>query len=432
MLMVIILFILGLLSYILRYVLNVILAHHMSMQMFGDYGVAIGVLTGLTTLLLLGTNDTVRKYVPLYKESGETEKLHAFIKWNIKLVLAGFFVYYLIIAAVVFFFFNGSIANLLYFHMAMYFLLMAPVAAVALLIIDYLLGEDRVIVSTCIDVVIRYSVLIVIALTAVYYVSDSFTNEIVIAAWVIVSLLTILLGLLPFILRKKNILERVSTALKARVSAEDARIWYKDAAGLVILGTIYALGGYLDLYVVEGIGSNEEMVGLYVAILSITEFFFIFPSATSKYVIPHISKMFGSPDQQAELQRRINNTNLFNVAIAVVLAAGIIIFREQILGIFGPGYVVASLPLCVSVIAVTLNAIGDLPDQLLTYTGFENQVTVFIIAEIVTLIGLGSLFCYYYGLLGVCMGMLVSMSLRLVLCFWLAKKKLPVKSLSII
>jgi len=432
MLAVIVLFVLGLISYLMRYFLNVILAHHMSMQMFGDYGVAIGVLTGLTTLLLLGTNDTVRKYVPLYKETGETEKLQAFIKWNIKLVLLGFLVYYLIIAAVVFIFFKGSLANLLYFHMAMYFLLMAPVAAVALLIIDYLLGEDRVILSTCIDVVVRYGVLIVIALTVVYYVSDSFTNVIVLAAWIIVSLLVIVLGLLPFILGKKNILARISTTLKARVSAEDARVWYKDAAGLVILGTIYALGGYLDLYVVEGIGSNEEMVGLYVAILSITEFFFIFPSATSKYVIPHISKMFGSPDQQADLQKRINNTNILNVGIAVVLAAIIIIFREQILGIFGPGYVIASLPLVVSVIAVTLNAIGDLPDQLLTYTGFENQVTLFIIAEIITLIGLGSLLCYYFGLLGVCLGMLASMSLRLVLCYWLARKNLPVKTLSII
>lgn len=432
MLMVLILFVLGLVSYILRYALNVILAHHMSMQMFGDYGVAIGVLTGLTTLLLLGTNDTVRKYVPLYRENGETEKLRAFIKWNIKLVLLGFLVYYLVIAAAVFIFFNGSLANLLYFHMAMYFLLMAPVAAVALLIIDYLLGEDRVVVSTFIDVVIRYGVLIVVALTVVYYVTDSFTNDIILAAWILVSILVIVLGLLPFILGKKNILEKVSTTLKARISAEDARLWYKDAAGLVILGTIYALGGYLDLYVVEGIGSNEEMVGLYVAILSITEFFFIFPSATSKYVIPHIGKMFGTADQQAELQKKINNTNLFNVAIAVALAAGIIIFREPILGIFGPGYVAASLPLVVSVIAVTLNAIGDLPDQLLTYTGYENQVTLFIIAEIVTLIGLGSLLCYYFGLLGVCMGMLASMSLRLVLCFWLAKKKLPVKSLSII
>ena len=432
MLAVIVLFILGFASYILRYFLNVILAHHMSMAMFGDYGVAIGVLTGLTTLLLLGTNDTVRKYVPLYKENGETEKLRAFIKWNIKLVLVGFVVYYLIIAAAVFIFFNGSLTNLLYFHMAMYFLLMAPVAAIAMLIIDYLLGEDRVILSTCIDVVIRYGVLIVIAFTVVYYVSDSFTNEIVLSAWIIVSLLVIVLGLLPFILGKKSIVERATTVLKSRISAEDARMWYKDSAGLVILGTIYALGGYLDLYVVEGIGRNEEMVGLYVAILSITEFFFIFPSATSKYVIPHISKMFGSSDQQAELQKRINKTNLFNVVIAVVLAALIIIFREQILGIFGPGYVVASLPLVVSVIAVTLNAIGDLPDQLLTYTGFENQVTLFIIAEIITLIGLGSFLCYYYGLLGVCMGMLASMSLRLVLCFWLARKKLPVKSLSII
>jgi O-antigen/teichoic acid export membrane protein len=432
MLMVIALFILGLLSYILRYGLNVILAHHMNMAMFGDYGVAIGVLTGLTTLLLLGTNDTVRKYVPLYKENGETEKLHAFIKWNIKLVLLGFLVYYLAIAAAVFLVFNGNLANLLYFHMAMYFLLMAPVAAIAMLIIDYLLGEDRVLFSTFLDVVIRYCVLIIVALTVVYYVSDSFTNEIVISAWILVSLLIIVLGLLPFVFKKKNILEKLSTTLKAKISAEDARIWYKDAAGLVILGTIYALGGYLDLYVVEGIGSNEEMVGLYVAILSITEFFFIFPSATSKYVIPHISKMFGTPDQQAELQKRINNTNIINVGIAVVLAALIIIFREQVLGIFGPAYVAASLPLVVSVIAVTLNAIGDLPDQLLTYTGYENQVTLFIIAEIITLIGVGSLLCYYYGLLGVCMGMLASMSLRLVLCFWLARKKLPVKTLSII
>lgn len=428
---VLILFILGLISYVLRLVLNVILANHMSTAMFGDYGVAIGVLTGLTTLLLLGSHEAVIKYVPLYKETGDSEKIRAFVKWNIRLILGVFLVYYLIIAAAIVIFFKSSPAAFLVSHMAMYFLVMAPVAAVAILIIHYMLGEDRIILSTTLDIVVRYVILIIVALTAVFFVSDSFTNEIIITAWIIVCLLIIALGLAALLSGHRNILSQVSTVVKAKIPAIDARAWYRDSIGLAILGTVYALGGYLDLYIVELIGVNEDMVGLYVAILAITEFFFIFPSATSKFVIPHINKMFLSPEHQADLQKRINTTNFFNVVLAVALASVIIIFREPILATFGPEYVAASLPLVFVVIGVTMNAIGDLPDQLLTYAGYENQVTIFIVAEVLTLIGVGTVLCYFYGLLGLSVATLISLSLRLVLCYWLARKKLPVKSLTI-
>ena len=425
-----VLFILGLLSYILQYTLNVILAHHMSMAMFGDYGVAIGVLTVLTTILLLGSNKAVRKYLPLYKESGETEKIQAFIKWNIKMVLGIFLVYYLVIAIAVVICFNGNVANFLDFHLAMYFLLIAPIAAIPSLIINYLLGANRVLLSVSLDMVVRYGVLIVYVLTAVYFIDESFTKDIVIAAWILVSVLLIFLGIVPFLLGKKTIVQHVSAVVKTRVSDTDARAWYRVSANFAVLSIVYAIGMYMDLYIVEIFGTNEEMVGLFVAIIAIIEFFYIFPSATSRYVIPHINKMFGSPEQQADLQKRINNINILNAVVAIALAAIIIIFRQSILTTFGDAYVSASLPLVIAVIAVTVNAIGDLPPKLLIYSGYEKQVTLYVIAKIVTLICLGSTLCYYYGLLGLCIAILVSISLQRLLCFRLARKKLPVKSLT--
>lgn len=426
------LFLLGLLSYLLQLVLNIILARHLSMELFGDAGIAVSLLTTLSAFLLLGSDDLVRKHLPLIGTQGTPARIRALVSWNAGLLVRVFLLYYLVLAAVCLVFFNGNLSAMISWHILVYFLLLAPLAAIARQIITYHMAMDRILLSTTLDLVVRYILLIAGVLAAVLVAGGVLTGGVIFLVWLVGLLLLAALSLIPHLLRVPGICRQAMGILKTRCTRSDARAWSRDARGLVILGTIFPLAGAMDRYVLEVVDVHESMVGLYMAVVALTAFFFVFPSATSRYVIPAISRIHTSQSDRAELQRRIDLTNRFNGILGTGLAIILIVFAVPLLDLFGEGYAAAAPALIVITIAALLVAIADLPGRLLNYTGYEREAAVYVAVQIAITIVLGSILCLRFGLIGLSAAVLASTALRLYLCLRLVRKTLPVRSLTVL
>ncbi|WP_428737336.1 hypothetical protein [Sulfurimonas sp.] len=151
------LIILSTLGYGLNILFQRYLTHHLEPHIYGDFAIGINVLEIVVTLLLLGTELSVIKFLPLFTK--EQDEL-IFFRWNLAFLKKPLllFLFFLAIASLVFFILQDQFESFLKeeLHISLTMLFIAPFSMFYALFLSYLDAKSKVLQASLINSVARY------------------------------------------------------------------------------------------------------------------------------------------------------------------------------------------------------------------------------------------------------------------------------------
>ncbi len=86
---------LGIAAYFVKYFLNIILTRHLTPSEYGDLAVFLRTVIILSLVLLLGTNNSTKKYLSKYLVKKDIKNIREFIIWNSRVVRKALLIYIL-------------------------------------------------------------------------------------------------------------------------------------------------------------------------------------------------------------------------------------------------------------------------------------------------------------------------------------------------
>jgi O-antigen/teichoic acid export membrane protein len=290
----------------------------------------------------------------------------------------------------------------------------SPLAAFAMLIIDYLVAVDMTVASTVIEKILKNLIITLFFCAAIYIFNAKLSFHTVAIVWGISFTALGLTGLAAIAVRYKGVFKASSCGVNPEPLTEETSAWYRSSIIMLLFSVIYEIGIVLDLYLIEIFGADEKDVGRYMAILTAGSFFSVLRFCASKYITPYISSYKESEERKLALQKKIMIINRFNVILTIIAFSAILIYKEQILGLFGAEYTQIQGPLMISAIGFAADGILGSQFNYLFYSGHEKYAIFAVSSGIIILLLAGIPLTLFWGLYG------ISIATSTVIVFYLA------------
>ncbi len=425
------LLILGILSYIINLSFNIFISHIIPSDLYGDFSIAIRSIFILSLLLLLGTNISSVKYLSQYIDNNPNNS-SVFIRWNLKLIAKTFIFYSLILLIFYSFLFLLHFLSIHSFndnHYFIYFLWLTPFSAFYLLLACLVLSNKQNSLAFFINKMIMSIFLIIF----IFFTTKIFNVTIKLTHLVLFMTLTFFLIIIIELFITKKILTRhkINILKKKDINIDNTKHkrWLSDSLRLTPVQLIFNLVCFFDLLIIEIIHPNEDAVGYYVAMLTIANILWVIPSSVTSFFAPLLSPLLEKKWYQ-EIQGLIDTANYINVPISILLLIFIVIFSNNILSLFGNTHQTAQIPLLILSAAYFIGAAAFANARILTF--YDSKVTMTInIFELILLIVTSLILTYYFGLLGMSIAVLFSISSKTGLMYFYVKQKLPIKPFTV-
>jgi len=174
--------------------------------------------------------------------------------------------------------------------------------------------------------------------------------------------------------------------------------WVTVAFPLFFISGMLMILSRTDIVMIGAI-TGTEAAGFYSAAARIAELVVFGLNAVNTIAAPIISQLY-STSQHSELQRIVSLAAKGVFLTVVPVAVVIILFGKTILGLFGPGFVIAYVPMVILLTGQILNALTGPVGSLMTMTGYERQAAWIIGTGAGTNIALNSVLIPLLGIVG--------------------------------
>ncbi len=383
-----------LLSYIVIYFYNIILARLLTPAQYGDIGVTIAIITICIPLLLIGGNLASKLYLGSYFMSQDYSHARGFLVWLRRRFLIGTLVISIIGTLLITAdttLLNLGIIKQHFFHPAIYAFWLVPLATFATLqsaianalqrfvlsifpikVLLYLLAMPIFyIYAVCIDKMNTYSAIFCIGITYVI---------------VIIVQTTFLYINFP------------SKYFNIKVKMKHIE-WHKTSLQLFISTLAFLSVATISLVMVEVLATQEGDVGIFTAILAITGSLPL-PSLAFNYIISPIIAPAFTQNQIPYLQKLLHHCNFFNIIITFTLLVIIIFFGKTLLAHFNPTFSLAYSTLLICAISFAIYYLAFSAIMLLMYHGQTKLLSKILIAQLLIIIVLDLILIPEYQMLG--------------------------------
>lgn len=419
---------------ILKYILNAFLANHFSASLYGDFAVAIRILSVVSFVLLFGTSSTSLRYLSIYLQNHDNDSALQYASWNMRFIIKSFLICIILSSACIlggFLLHINGIKHFASYHLAVYLIWLAPIVSIITLLSSYLLSDRKLYAAILLKKFCKYGLQLVFFSVAILLLNISYNSFSVVitllGSYILLLLISIILTYvyMPFVrlLQFKNIFHYVSSN---RSSA-----WFSTSLKMLFNSLVFMFICSLDLFIVETVLPQEHAVGHYAAILIITGFLYIVPNGVFSYIKPEISRLVSGDANRGRFQRQWNMTVGVSTFMQVVLLCIILFFGKVLLSHFGTSYSYDYVPLCaaalsVFVITVTMPAVYIL--------NFSDGIRALLYCDILTVIlqiifGVGM--TYYFGILGTSISVGISNLPKIIFIVIKARQNSGIKSLII-
>lgn len=427
------LFVLAVLGYLLKMLLNLFLARHLSASIYGDYSVAIRVLTILVTLSLFGTNIGVNRFFAKYLHLNERATATTYIAWNIKLLGITFLIAFILATAsfsVMLALHYLKIQDLNKYYLAAYVLWLVPFAAIGTLMASFVLTSNRILLSSFYKSPFKYLLQLILFMIVVWYIDPELNNLSIVFVLFLSFILIIMISTLSIseeilILFRQGFKNMVGTSLAQRELL-------KTSSSLIANNIIFTVSCTLDLFAVELFSADQAHVGYYAAALSIVSILWLIPTNAYQGLKYRLAVLFVREDGHEELQYRLNRINAIVFSIVIVLIFLIVFFANSLLSYFGPEYVKAERELIILSIASGIACIGHIAPVLLVFAGYENKVLKWSIVELLLMLILVFPATYFFDIYGTAVATAAVMLIKPFATILEARKKLGLRPISIL
>ncbi|WP_133129707.1 polysaccharide biosynthesis C-terminal domain-containing protein [Legionella yabuuchiae] len=426
------LFVLAFFGYALKFGLNIFLARHLTASLYGDYSVAIKLLTILITLSLFGTNIGANRFFVKYLQSDDKEMATNYLAWNVKLLgftfLITFFIALLAFGIMLLLhYFN--IKDINQYHLATYTLWLVPFAAIAKLLSSFLLSGNRILLSMLYNNPFKYLIEIVLFALVVIFIDPELNNTSIV---IVLFVSFVLISIISNFSMNEEILQLLRLGIKKYKNINLSQMeWLQTSSRLISNNIIFAVTCSIDLIAVELFSSNEAHVGYYAAILTIISLLWLVPGSVYQGLKPQFTILLNDELGHQELQQKLNMTNLIAFILIVVLMLLIIFFGKSILAYFGPQYVQVYSELIVLIVATACSCLARIAPSLLVYAGYESIVLRWSIIELGLMVVLTMPATYWFDIKGTAFATAFVLILKPFFTILIARKKLGLRPLSI-
>jgi glutamate:GABA antiporter len=422
--------VLGLVSYALMYIFNTVLTSFLPASAYGEIYICLRLIIIFSLIIIVGTNFSAKKHLSRFFEEKNNCMVQNYIRWNIFFITKPFLVFISILIV---------LSLLAYFGIPVIdkftlgFLWIVPFNAVLIIFNSYIQSNKWPILYYFFNKIA--SILITLFFIGVGVVFFGLTVDIKSIIYIVfISILTALI--LEFLLIRMTLraydigkLFSFNWSLKNNTLKALGESWSSDAFKLMInfliIGQIYVIG----LYILKYIGSNNNSIGYYSAILVITNVIFIMPSSITSLMDAGIAPMLAQKKYN-DLQSNITTINRFNICILILVFSVIVFFSEYLLSLFGEEYIAAQIPLIIQSFALLLLALFLPSIEILTYWN-SKKILKFSITEALVLTVSGFVLVYYFDLLGLSIAVLLTSLVKVILVYLTLKKNIPISPLSI-
>ncbi|MDP1614340.1 MAG: hypothetical protein Q8L68_00935 [Methylococcales bacterium] len=408
---------LAFLGYAAKYALNIVLAHHLSSRLLGDFNIALRTLGLLTAFALMGTHTASKRFVSHYLHHHRNDMLEDYIAWNFRFIRISFTVC-VVVAITAYLVMHAlhiwHIKDIRDYHLAIYMLWVAPLAALWTLLSSYLLCANYPILSQIFQNTknILYIVLFFFLVLWLKIAVDRDSLFLLIGTSILL-LCIVELGVIikktPFLF---TIIRRACLLKKPRRVHPD---WMRVSFRLICSGLIFVVICAIDLILVKLIVPAENAAGLYAVALTIASFVFVIPQNLFTLIKTKMSRLMMTKSGQKRLGRELRTLNRFSLATILLFGGVIFLFSKALLLHFGGIYLEAESVLLILVFGFMVGAYAHAATAVLAYGGYETLLLRVSIIELTVFMILGIVLTYCFGIIGTALATTLTMVLKTVL-----------------
>jgi len=415
-----------------KFALNTYLAHHLSVSIYGDYSIAISVLSVLSSLVLFGTDVSSQCFLAKYLCAHQKSNALHYIAWNLKLISTSSLIARLVALASIVIMFGlhfFGIREIHKYYILFYVLWITPLAAAFKLLARFLLCTDFVL-----RMMFLYDVVVYLVEFTLYFMVISVfkyqLNYLMIIAVLGVSYF--LLTLLTYSCLNKNVTHMIWQGLNhwTKISITSP-IWFAQSSKLIVNSLVFMITSSLDLFIVKTCSATGHHAGQYAAILTIMSFIWLIPNNLYQKVRPMMSNALTTPEGRLVLQARLDQTNKVVFTILSMVTIIIIVFSRPILQLFGENYVQAQPALICLTIGSALSALIQVSGIILIFADFEGLVLRVSAAQLILLLIAAIPATVWFGITGTAVATSLTMFTINLIFVYYTKKKIGLRAIYI-
>jgi O-antigen/teichoic acid export membrane protein len=373
-----------LLSVALSYFMFVVLARHMTEDDFGRFGFAFSFATFVAVVAAFGQPMLMLRLIPTYQDNSASSLLNGLVRESRIILLIGIFASALLMLIGSFIWARVTETDPDYLLWSV--ILMAGMAVAQHQAFVLRAFGKIVLAMTPRDIFWRIAVIVIIVFVAEAQAPVSASRAVNICSFSLLMILAI------------QVLAHSETHPGVKVQKDvkaDRSLWAKGSAGLWAVTIVQASGPNLSVVVLGLILSPEEIGPFFAALKTAT--ILALPLAAGVIVAaPLISRHYHA-GQIREVQLISSYLVIGATAPVLIGFVLVVLFGNQILGLFGPDFVSARSALILVAFGTLVNALSGPTAFIMNMTGHHRQFLVIMcITQFLTLMIL-PIAAYYYG-----------------------------------
>jgi O-antigen/teichoic acid export membrane protein len=352
---------------------QILLARSVSVAWYGDYSIAYSVLILGGIVAILGSDRTCMRFLPGYIVKGDQARISGFCTLHVGLAIG---VSLLIVGVTAIAHYALDTEGISFFdtskgHPVLFAVWLIPFYAVYRLAPGVLSAAGRAIhstVSTRLGVPgVTAAVIVLIPLAGYAITPEAMLGGFALAYFLVV------LAVIAFLPK--------DVSLWSWRKAYDPRLWLGISIPIMVGQLVWKLNGYSGTLMLEIIGKDEAQVGLFSAATNAGALVMIPMTALVATILPRLGPIAQDDENHAARQKLYGQATRQLTFFTLLVALPVLLFREQVLGLFGADYQSAGLVLMM--IATTFLVTGSLgiSAPFLQFCGYEKLILCIIVGS---------------------------------------------------
>lgn len=396
------LFLFSILGYLSNYLFNVILSNYLTPARYGEFNIAIRVLGILTSLTLLGTNASSKRFLARFLNLHEESNLEQYIQWNLRMIRISFLLCVaLAIAAygILHLLHIWQFKNIRTYHMAIYMFWVAPLAALSTLLSSYLLCANYTLLSNFLNN-IQPVIYVLLFVFVVMFFNITFRSTSLSLLLMCAFVLLICIELFFITQHIPKLFTHMLVAFEFKKNRDTHSDWLKVSLRMAVNNLLYLIICASDLMIVQLVSENKNEVGFYAVAFTIAAAVLVIPQNLYVPLKTKISQLVDSAKGKQELVRELKQLNRYTLFFILLVGGGILIFSKPLLFHFGSDYLQANSSLVILTLGYMAAAYAPAASMVIAYSGNEKRLLDITLIELGFLIIVGVILTYFWGYTG--------------------------------
>jgi O-antigen/teichoic acid export membrane protein len=412
-----------LLGYILQFLLNSFLTHHLSVSDYGLYSTLIAAIMTASFIALCGSDEASVRFLPQYLKQKQMSKLFGAIVYYLAFIAAiaiiislmvGFVDYYLLQVEVL------PSEN----QLILRYLWIIPAYALFELLTTVLRGLQRVYMSVVTYYFLFPLFTLVILVLSNYKSHHLLSLENAIEAFVFACSIVIIIQAVALFKSLQHKLVPIAAL------AFEVKNWFTVGVQLLLTITLFFMQQSILSLLLKLTHHNSQTIACYNVVYLVASSLWLFSTANGSIIGPSIAPAAKSNDMKT-LQRLANTGLLVTIVPGLLLYFVFVLWGKPILGHFGEAYRSGYHALLVLSLGNLIGLVMCTPMWLLEYAANTALLVKITLLGFTVVLCISAVLCYFWGLIGAAAATVLLEISFLIIFSYLLKTRMGIKLFSL-